>query len=869
MSTLLNLVELFGERVGLLIDVFGDLNHAIDERKSELERLSEQLSAVSDKHFTATADALSRYLFGAGVACVVFDGQGRCFLFNKEAVDLLGPEFLTDANSIFASAPEDLPWSKALRTDAIVQEGVQLARQDRTLRFSCVPCSDKSNSRVVLALIIDVSEQEAVEKALFSLSQKIRENLGVIDGSRDRLSELSSKLESICTARGVSTTDPASPARVVERLPVATPSVVPQQQPAEVEEQPVPKALEPTVQDDLSAPPFADEPEEMETNHQHEEVPYQAEPVSNIEATHQAETEIPYAPMPQTMTAAVVPQREPEVVASAATATVTAQAPATEIHSGAPTNGAAEAQIIAPAPQLVQEAAPPSEAAATLAKIANAVHKQIVLPAPQVEAAPNTVAQSVAPPAVQPETAQPEAQQSGTNHNQAPTPPVEPQSAQTTGPSDSDAAALRQADMLLKELSAAFDTMDDEFEEHQPEAPPAPAPQAAAPAPQAPAPAPEPVAEAASPVDDDDEFSIFKEEDYSQQPAAEAAAVSVPAQPPSQVSSTLQKTLKQFSSFGDDNDDFDTSSADFSQAAAAQAEPAVYVAPQEPELHSITVYPQDAGSTAEMASTNGAHMPTPIAGIALIADDTKENRIALQTQLKRLGVDSDVVSNGREALDAVTSYRYAVVLMDLDMPVMNGLEATAAIRAKERAGETPLPIIALTSYDRDSDRKICQAAGMTDCLVRSASEGDFFKVLGRYVEMTAPEPEPVAAVAATSSTSSATNVAQLSATSASYSAQELPSILEQFVKSVNTFIECLKVGIEQRNADAVGQFCHSISGMCSALTFNEMADAAKRLSTDAEAQNWTKVSSDYQELTGMFHTVKRELSGMVPVAKEG
>jgi CheY-like chemotaxis protein len=122
---------------------------------------------------------------------------------------------------------------------------------------------------------------------------------------------------------------------------------------------------------------------------------------------------------------------------------------------------------------------------------------------------------------------------------------------------------------------------------------------------------------------------------------------------------------------------------------------------------------------------DGAEMTalTSLGGVTadvLLAEDNLTNRKVALMMLQRLGCRTDVVANGAEALEAVRSKRYDLVLMDCQMPVMDGWAAAAAIRAGEREG-TRLPIVALTANALSGDRERCMEAGMDDYLTKPLS----------------------------------------------------------------------------------------------------------------------------------------------------
>ena len=118
----------------------------------------------------------------------------------------------------------------------------------------------------------------------------------------------------------------------------------------------------------------------------------------------------------------------------------------------------------------------------------------------------------------------------------------------------------------------------------------------------------------------------------------------------------------------------------------------------------------------------------------LVAEDTPVNRRVVTAQLTQLGCEVEVAADGREALAKTLAGHFDLVLMDCQMPNMDGLEATIAIRAQDiRAGDRPVPIVALTANALAGDRERCLASGMDDYLAKPVRGAQLAAALSRWL----------------------------------------------------------------------------------------------------------------------------------------
>jgi CheY-like chemotaxis protein/HPt (histidine-containing phosphotransfer) domain-containing protein len=127
-------------------------------------------------------------------------------------------------------------------------------------------------------------------------------------------------------------------------------------------------------------------------------------------------------------------------------------------------------------------------------------------------------------------------------------------------------------------------------------------------------------------------------------------------------------------------------------------------------------------------------------GVVLLVEDNATNQLVATRMLAKLGYRADTAANGREALNAIAAGAYDAVLMDCQMPEMDGYEATRQLRLLEQDTGSHLPVIAMTAAALQGDREACLAAGMDDYISKPVRTEAIAEALGRWITRAPSEP---------------------------------------------------------------------------------------------------------------------------------
>jgi CheY-like chemotaxis protein len=191
----------------------------------------------------------------------------------------------------------------------------------------------------------------------------------------------------------------------------------------------------------------------------------------------------------------------------------------------------------------------------------------------------------------------------------------------------------------------------------------------------------------------------------------------------------------------------------------------------------------------------------------LLVEDNEVNQLVAVAMLEKQGYDVDVVGDGQAALDAVADRPYDAVLMDCQMPVMDGYAAAAELRRRE-AGSDHLPIIALTAHALDAERERCFAAGMDDFVPKPARADALAAALERHIG------PPVDTARLRDAVGSDELVAQ---------------IVDLFLAQAATHVETIRHAIAANDGDAIARTAHTLKGSAATVGANAVMRAAAAL----------------------------------------
>jgi CheY-like chemotaxis protein/HPt (histidine-containing phosphotransfer) domain-containing protein len=267
-------------------------------------------------------------------------------------------------------------------------------------------------------------------------------------------------------------------------------------------------------------------------------------------------------------------------------------------------------------------------------------------------------------------------------------------------------------------------------------------------------------------------------------------------------------------------------------------------------LDAITaVMAVDSGRRPGHPAEEPERFPTPRTGHrVLVAEDQDVNWKLIERLLAKRGHVAVKAGNGREAVDMLAAGRYDLVLMDCQMPVQDGYEATREIRRREvqssQSRDAPIPIVAMTANVMHGDRDKCLDAGMNDYLAKPINPDVLDQTLARWLPDTAPGPT-------TPPEGPAIDQARLDALRSVFSADEVRGMLQELASTISHELDDVDQAAARGDRAAVHAAAHRLKNSAGMIGATGLAQAAARLEVRAAADqpdDRSSVQIDIREL---------------------
>lgn len=243
-------------------------------------------------------------------------------------------------------------------------------------------------------------------------------------------------------------------------------------------------------------------------------------------------------------------------------------------------------------------------------------------------------------------------------------------------------------------------------------------------------------------------------------------------------------------------------------------------------------------------------MPESLKKLAvLIADDEEFNRFLIKSILKKWGIGFKEAENGSEVVNYALNNHFDLILMDLNMPELNGFEATKAILKKVPNAK----IVAVTAAKDDADRQQCFKAGMIGFLIKPFSEKDLFTIFSTVFS-------EIITTGKSENADSPVNITELKRLSGG-NEKFLTEMIGLFIKSMETGIAGIEDGIKNKNLNDIFEKAHKMAAPLKHIGASRLYENIKLLEKQAQ-QNVS-----FQIITNDFNKLKKEIEEVNKILK--
>jgi CheY-like chemotaxis protein/HPt (histidine-containing phosphotransfer) domain-containing protein len=265
---------------------------------------------------------------------------------------------------------------------------------------------------------------------------------------------------------------------------------------------------------------------------------------------------------------------------------------------------------------------------------------------------------------------------------------------------------------------------------------------------------------------------------------------------------------------------------------------------------------------AEARAASPAPAPRPLR--ILVAEDNPINQKLVLSMLDRAGYIPTLVSSGTRAVEEALAGSYDAVLMDVQMPGLDGLDATVAIRQAERGSSRHLPIIAMTAHAMPGDMESCLAAGMDDYLSKPIR---LDSIIRKIEALAAPAAAPAPpAPPQTSPSPPSAPMTYLDSAKALARVGEDSDLLAElsglFLAEYPRLLDAIRQGFDNRDSAAVQNAAHQLKGLLAQFCADSARDSAWQLELAAREGDLPRAASAATQLAAQMELLRPELEAL-------
>jgi CheY-like chemotaxis protein len=255
-----------------------------------------------------------------------------------------------------------------------------------------------------------------------------------------------------------------------------------------------------------------------------------------------------------------------------------------------------------------------------------------------------------------------------------------------------------------------------------------------------------------------------------------------------------------------------------------------------------------APSQRPAAAPEGAPPVRPLR--VLLGEDNAVNQRLFLRLLEKYGHAVTLAGNGREVLEAWRRERFDLILMDVQMPEMGGLEATAVLRAEEQGSGRRTPVVALTAHAMKGDRERCLQAGMDGYLTKPLRAAELAETLAALFPATQPE-------------ASAAETSLLAAELGNHP-DLLKEVIEAFLEDTPRLLAQIRDALARRDGADLARAAHSLAGSLLVFQAAPAVEAARELESGAAGGDWSTLDAATDRLETELVRLEAAVSLLAP-----